>query len=68
MTNLFSFFNFPVLLLVWIDVFSSFQRNHLPHHSVRPDGDEPRPGDQVQRSGDGDGHCGHHQPSGYSDP
>lgn len=52
---------------VWFDVFSRFRRHHLPHHSVGPDGDEPRSGDQVQRSGDGDGHCGHHQPGGHSD-
>lgn len=63
MTYLFSFFA-PVRL----DVFSSFRRHRLPHHSVGSDGDEPRPGDQVQCSGDGDGHRGHHQPGGHSDP
>lgn len=67
MTNLFSFF-FYVRLPVWLDVFSSFWRHHLPHHGVGPDGNEPRPGDQVQCSSNGDGHCSHHQPGGYSDP
>lgn len=53
------------LLPVWADVFCGFRRNHLPDHSVRPDGDEPGPRDQVQCSGNSDGHCSHHQPCGY---
>lgn len=56
------------MLAVWLDLFSCFWRHHLPHHGVGPDGDEPRPGHQVQCPGDCDGHRGHHQLGGYSDP
>lgn len=64
---LFPFFS-SVLFLVWPDLFRSLRGHHLPHHGVRPDGDEPRPGDQIQRAGNGDSHGGHHQPGGHPDP
>lgn len=62
------FFPSSVLSLVWPDLFRRLRRHHLPHHRVGPDGHEPRPGDQIQRPGDGDGHGGHHQPGGHPDP
>lgn len=57
---------FP-LLPVWAHLLCSFRGHHLPHHSVGPHGDEPRPGDQGQRPRDGHCHRRHHQPRGHPD-
>lgn len=53
------------LPVVWSDVLCRVQCHHLPHHHLRPHGNEPRPRCQVQCPSDCHGHCRHHQPGGH---
>lgn len=53
------------LPVVWSDVRCCVQRHHLPHHHLRPHGNESRPRGQVQCPSDRHSHRRHHQPSGH---
>lgn len=53
------------LPVVWSDVLCRVQCHHLPHHHLRPNGNEPRPRCQVQCPSDCHGHRRHHQPGGH---
>lgn len=53
------------LPVVWSDVRCCVQRHYLPHHHLRPHGNESRPRRQVQCPSDCHSHRRHHQPSGH---